>query len=108
MFFLVLKPKFSRCYGFSLYPLYTPDALAYKCLYNYHLDADCSPSPTLEAVGKADLENMVASSFSINELSHEQCKKGISSEVPPGCFAEGKPHISNTTLQTIAMKIKDS
>lgn len=34
---------------------------------------------------------MVASSFAINSLSHEQQKKGFSSEVPAGCFAEGNP-----------------
>lgn len=75
------------------------------------LDADCSPPPTLEAAGKADLESlekMVPSSSSINELSHQEHKKGISSEVPPGCFAEGKPRISTTTLQRMAMKTKDS
>lgn len=75
------------------------------------LDADCSPTPILEAAGKADVESlkkMVPFSFSINELSHQQRKKGISSEVPPGCFAEGKPHISTTTLQRMAMKTKDS
>lgn len=53
-------------------------------------------------------KKMVPFSSSINELSHQEHKKGISSEVPPGCFAEGKPHISTTTLQRMAMKTKDS
>lgn len=64
----------------SLYILCT--SLMLRCTNvctTLHWDAGCSPPPTLGAVGKAhleSLENMVPSSFSVHELSHEQCKEG--------------------------------
>lgn len=64
------------------------------------MDADCTPPPTLEAAGKADLEsleNVVPPSFSVNELSHKQCKKGIN-------FVEGKPR----QVSPPPMKTEDS